>query len=126
MADAAIRWDDTQFRKALAELGEKPHMIPAILYDAASKIMADSAREVPVETGTLRASGFVQKPVSDGGGWSVTMGYGGLAKAYALIQHEGDFSHPRGGKRKYLYDPAMAASSWLGEWLAARLRSRFK
>jgi hypothetical protein len=125
MADAAIKWDDTAFRKALAELGNKPHMIPAVLYDAAGKIMAESYKQVPWDIGTLRASGFVQKPVSDGGGVSVTMGYGGLAKAYALIQHEVKFNHPKGGKDHYLYDPAMEAAGWLGEWLAARLRSRF-
>ena len=46
---------------------------------------------VPVDTGILRASGFVTRPVRAGNTVFVEIGFGGFAKDYALIQHRGIF-----------------------------------
>lgn len=55
----------------------------------AEGVMRASKREVPVDLGILRSSGFVKRPKVRGRGVSVTMGYGGAAKDYAVFIHEG-------------------------------------
>ncbi len=84
----------------------------AALKREGEKIMTISKqRFVPVDQGPLRASGFVDFPVVGRNRVSVTLGYGGAAKAYALIQHERmDLQHSRGGP-KYLERPVNAAAS---------------
>jgi len=62
------------------------------LKEEAEAIMTTSKQKfVPVALvggGTLRDSGFVEDPVTRGSKISVTLGYGGFAKAYALAIHE--------------------------------------
>lgn len=55
----------------------------------ANGVMRESKREVPVDQGILRSSGFVERPKRKGRGASITMGYGGAAKDFAVFQHEG-------------------------------------
>lgn len=72
-------------------------MLARGLYAEANKIMAVSKRDyVPIDRGPLRASGTVFAPVKMGAtGVSVTLGYGGAARAYAVVQHEDtSLSHP--------------------------------
>lgn len=83
-----------ELKAALAKLGEntQPKMAAA-LYQEAEAIMATAKeRYVPVDHGVLRNSGFVQQPKIDGDDISVTLGFGGVAKAYAIAIHE----HPSG------------------------------
>jgi hypothetical protein len=69
--------------------------VPAALYQEAEGIIADSkANFVPVDLGTLRASGFVEPPDTTGSKASVTLGFGGPSAPYALVVHE----NPRAGK----------------------------
>lgn len=68
--------------RALAEL------VRALQVEAEG-VMRDSKREVPVDMGILRSSGFVNRPKVRGQGVSITMGYGGAAKDYAVYIHEG-------------------------------------
>jgi hypothetical protein len=83
----------------------------AALAVEAEHIMADSLRQVPVDTGVLRGSATVGQPVFRGGVASIDMGYGGAAKAYAWVQHERtDYRHSH-GKAKFLEDPFMAHAS---------------
>jgi len=71
------------------------------IQDCADDLLSDAKSEAPIKTGTLRRSGFVRK-ISNG----YEIGFGGEASNYAIVQHERlDFSHPRGGKAKYLEDP---------------------
>lgn len=89
--------------------------VSAGVYDESIKIMNKSKRQVPLEDGILRSSATVNQPVTSGQLFSITMGYGGDASAYALIQHENlSFHHPglhskrkdqSGRKGKYLEDP---------------------
>lgn len=102
---------------------EFPNAVKRALKIEAELVMASSKRHyVPVDLGTLRASGFVNEPVRTGKDVSVTMGYGGAAKAYALTVHETPSEHdPRTWKGKeiqfgpgdrgpkYLERPLMAA-----------------
>lgn len=76
------------------------------LYRFGEKIMSESKdRYVPVDTGTLKRSGRVDRPEISGDNVSVKLSYGGAAQAYALVQHERtDFHHPH-GQAKYLETP---------------------
>lgn len=77
------------------------------LYRVGQQIMTDSkSRYVPVDTGVLRASGYVEPPVVSGSLISVTLGYGGAAQAYATVQHEDLSFHHTVGQAKYLEIPA--------------------
>lgn len=70
--------------------------------EAAQELLARSSRLVPIEEGTLEASGRV---VSNGEGASVGYGSGG-AEAYAARQHEDlSLSHDAGRQGKYLEQP---------------------
>lgn len=74
---------------------------------AETQIMfANSQRIVPVATGTLRRSGIIMPPRSEGKNIVVELGYGGAASAYALRQHEDlTFRHKEGKAAKYLENP---------------------
>lgn len=83
--------------KKLRKLGEVGvQEVKRTLYTEAEAIMTKSKALVPVVTGALRGSGFVELPKTSGSTLSVTMGYGGPAAKYALIVHE----NPRAGKTK--------------------------
>jgi len=83
------------------------------LREEAETIMTDSKQRVPVDTGVLRASGFVQ-PVEDG----VRLAYGGAASDYAIYVHENlDANHPV-GEAKYLERPVLEALPGLAERVA--------
>jgi len=89
--------------KLIAKLGKmkNPRAREAALYEEAEEIMAEAKALTPVDTGALRASGFVSPP----SGGSVELGFGGPATPYAIIVHE-DLSafHPV-GQAKYLEQP---------------------
>ena len=73
------------------------------VYELGNVIMADSQLRVPVDTGDLKASGFVAVPNVSGGTITSEVGYGGTADDYALVQHEDTtLRHPNGGEAKYL------------------------
>lgn len=92
-----------------------------LLTAEAHEIMAASKPLVPVDLGTLRGSGKVLPPKITGTAVTVTMGYGGPAAAYALVQHERlDYQHTS-GQAKYLEEPFVQHTATLG----ARLVGRF-
>jgi hypothetical protein len=95
--------------------------IPKALFQEASIEMTESKRRVPVDTGVLRASGFVDKPELKGGVHSITMAYGGAASEYALIVHE-DLTafHPH-GEAKYLESVLRESEPFMAGRIAARL-----
>lgn len=72
---------------------------------AQSRLQAGSVREVPVDTGVLRASWVAPPPMVRPFGVTAYVGYGGAASRYAVVQHERlDYRHAV-GKAKYLSDP---------------------
>ena len=95
----------------------------------AEAIMEESMAEVPVETGALKASAFVE--IDHEG--NATFGYGGgniqtnpksgiLTEEYMLSVHERlDVIHPN-GKAKFLEDPVRRHEQKMESTLAARLR----
>ena len=105
--------------RKLKALGEKAQtIVGGVLYREAEAIMTESKTQCPVDVGTLRASGHVQDPVSSGGQVIVTLGYGGPAVPYAIVQHEAmNFQHTV-GNAKFLEDPMLAAVTGVEERLA--------
>lgn len=90
-----------------ADLQRRMRLMPgaaaAGLYTLGNAVMTSAKRRTPVDTGVLRGSGYVMAPVTSGGQTTCKLGFGGAAKAYALVQHERlDFKHPNGGEAKYL------------------------
>jgi hypothetical protein len=118
----------TGVKEAVARLKGIERVTPTALADAlyveGELIMTTSKRSwVPVDLGTLRASGRVERPRISGSNVSVELGFGGAAAAYALIQHERtDFNHPGQGRAKYLEGPVKEAAPTIGRKIARRLQ----
>ena len=70
-----------------------------VLKETATEIKGLSQSRCPVESGTLRDSAVIE---SDATKYEVTVGYGGAASKYALIQHENMQYHHTVGQAKYL------------------------
>lgn len=81
------------------------------MVDTATTVLNESKRIVPVDKGTLRASGRVESPKRDSTGVEVEITYGGAASQYALIVHEDpNARHKNGQTYKYLERPVMEYS----------------
>lgn len=77
---------------------EAPAVVAEGLYQHAEEVMLVSKTEyVPVDHGTLRASGTVLPPEIAGQTVTVTLGYGGPAAPYAVAVHENPRSGHTGG-----------------------------
>jgi hypothetical protein len=74
----------------------------AALYQAGSIIMTEAKERAPLDIGTLRNSGYVTLPRRQGDDVMVEAGFGGAAKAYAVIQHEELSYRHEVGEAKYL------------------------
>ena len=93
---------NANFKKILAE---QPMVLARALYREAEGVIAEAKLETPVDTGALRASGYVAQPVVQAQSVSIQFGFGGPAAPYAVFVHERlDLHHPI-GKSKYLEDP---------------------
>lgn len=91
-----------------AVLARAPHRaqdaLARALYREAHAIMNKSKRDyVPIDNAILKGSAVVAAPIRTGTGVIVMMGYGGAAKAYAVIQHENTaLNHPpKNPRRRY-------------------------
>ena len=103
--------------------------VEAGLYQAGIDIMYQSQIEVPVDTGTLKASARVMEPETFGTTVTVTLGYGygeelnpktgERAIQYAIPVHERmEVRHEPPTKAKFLEDPALVYEPFLGPTLA--------
>lgn len=93
------------------------------LYEAAESIMTEAKSRTPVDTGTLVNSGAVLPPVVEGTHFEVTMGFGGAASDYALIQHENLEYHHNVGQAKYLEGPVVESLGKISQFLNQRLHA---
>jgi len=92
----------------------------AAIYEVGNEVMGQSKRLVPVDTGALKGSGYVDQPRVELGRVSVEIGYGGPAAQYAVRQHEDlSLNHPQGGQAKFLEQPLSALD--LAREIAARV-----
>ena len=81
---------------------------------------------VPVDTGTLRASGFVDRPIRRGTKILVMLGYGGPAAPYAIFVHEDMDAFHVVGQAKYLEVPFRRARRGMAKRLARDARKQLK
>jgi HK97 gp10 family phage protein len=116
-----IVWKGTdELQQALKEAGRDADRLGAAALNVeAEKIMTESKRITPVDTGRLRSSGHVKSPTRSGSMITVVMAF---ATDYALFVHEGT---RRMAGRKYLEGPVRAAASGLEKRLADRIRGVF-
>lgn len=103
----------------LRDLKEKfPDRVKAALYHEANIEMTESKRRVPVDTGSLRASGYVAQPERDGNKLSVELGYN---KDYAVYVHENlEALHPH-GEAKFLESVLTESAGSMAQRIATRV-----
>jgi len=103
---------DKRLIRNLKRMGDRaPKVLGDGLQIEAEKIMTESKTKfVPVDTGNLRSTGFVNNAkIVSGGVVEVSMGYGGTSAPYALFVHEGPANlnwNISGTGPKYLEKPA--------------------
>jgi hypothetical protein len=106
---------------------DAPTALLAELYRQAEQIMTVSKTDyVPVDTGALRASGFVDLPIVTAGGGYVELGFGGPSAPYALIVHEDLTKRHPVGQAKYLSIPVIAALQGMQAVLRQRTSDAIK
>jgi len=122
--------------ESLAQYGEKGFAyLSAGLYAEGQKVLAASLPLVPVDTGTLRASGYVTEPMRAADLVTVEIGYGGPAAkinpksgassdSYAIFVHENLEAHHPVGQAKYLEQPLNEALAGMPDRLGAFMRGR--
>lgn len=119
---------DAEAKKALGQA----------MYGFATKVLNESKKIVPLDTGNLRNSGMVSRQRIDGAVVEVEISYGGSSAPYAMIIHEDvtlDHSpakltsvtkKPRRGQAKFLETPVMAQAPSFARSIAARYARYFR
>jgi len=114
-------------RKLYATGWSTPVVIVRTLVHEAELIMTASKQQyVPVDTGALRASGFIEPPVPTANGARITMGFGGSAAPYAMLVHEDLTKRHKVGQAKYLEIPFRARVQGMRAVLAMRTRDSIR
>lgn len=109
-----------------AASGGLPTVTGVLQREAEAIITAAKQQYVPVETGALRASGFVAPPQVSGNAVAVVMGFGGPAAPYALVVHEDLTKQHPVGSAKYLEIPFKARVAGMPAVLKARLNQHIR
>jgi hypothetical protein len=119
-----------QMMQQLQQFG--PQVMPpatAALEREGNRIMLESQRLVPIDTGRLLLTSQVSAPVVEGPVITVELSYGRdgpLGPApYAMIVHfDAGMHHPHGGQAFFLQQPLFAAAHGFLQRIAAVLGSR--
>jgi hypothetical protein len=103
-----------------------PDRVAVAIYQEAQIEMTEAKRRTPVDTGKLRASGQVAKPVREGNRISVTLSFGGAAIDYAIYVHENlEANHDSppfgGGQAKFLESVLNESAPYMAARIAARI-----
>ena len=98
------------------------------LFEVANTVFTMSQREVPVDTGTLKASGTIErKGAGIGDKMEIVIYYGGAASEYAIHVHENpNASHAPPTKFKFLEGPFLLMKPRIPMLLAKKIRARLK
>lgn len=83
--------------------------------------MTEAKKRTPVDTGVLRASGFVSGPTREGQMVSVKLTFGGPAAPYALFVHEDPYATHHVGQWKYLESVINESVPHMAKRVAARI-----
>lgn len=120
---ATVNWKVTGVREMIANLravaSKAPKALERAVYRFGQIEMAESKRRVPVDTGTLKNSGFVEKPVRISGVITLELGYGGAAEDYAIPVHEDLEAFHKTGQAKYLESVLNESAPYFAQRVAA-------
>lgn len=109
----------SSIQRQMARVHDKfPQKVERALRQQAEVELTESKRRVPVDTGTLRASGQVVGPEREGRKFYVEITYGGQAEDYAVIVHEDLDAFHKVGQAKYLESVLNESSRFMAERLA--------
>ena len=100
-----MRWQgDERYMKLVRRYGDKGiEALGRALHQEAEIIMGEAKEKfVPVDTGTLRSTGYVSRIKRRGKAREVELVFGGPSAPYALVVHE----NPRAGRTGGLSPPA--------------------
>ena len=105
--------------RSLAKLADVDAPMATALESEAQAVFRESQKQVPVDTGLLKASGYVTTPRQTGDTIEVEVGY---TTPYVVFVHERlDLRHAGETKAKFLEDPMRAAEAGVAERLAAKV-----
>jgi len=93
------------------------------LFAEALEILARAKQLCPVDTGALRASGYVETPRRAGQRIAVLMGFGGPAAPYAYKVHEDLVARHAVGEAKFLEKAAVERLAGLHDRMVAFLEA---
>lgn len=98
------------------------------LYEEGNRIMGQSVQLVPVDTGLLRSSAHVERPVTAGPRVEVELSYGskGLVPYAAIVEFDVTMNHPHGGQAHYLGAALFAATAGFTQRIATDLQGALK
>jgi hypothetical protein len=104
-----------------------PKAMGAALWKEGNNIMNAAKEITPVKFGVLKNSGIVNLPEISGDTVSVTMGFGGAASDYAVLQHEeASFYHTPPTQYKFLEQPFKEAQDGMEVRIAQDLWDKLK
>lgn len=105
--------------KTIQKIASKfPDNVATAIYQEAQIEMTESKRRVPVDTGILRSTGYVDTPVRAGRSISVILGYN---TEYAIYVHENlEAFHPV-GQAKYLESVLNESTPHMMDRIAKRI-----
>jgi hypothetical protein len=98
-----------------------PVQVGRAMFEVGEEIMARAKAITPVDTGVMRASGFVELPKIAGDEVTVRMGFGGASSEYVIVQHEDLSLHHEVGQAKFLEQPVLEAAPTLARDIVARV-----
>lgn len=98
-----------------------PNEVARALYEEAQIERQESMRRTPVDTGALRASHEVSRPVINGRDISVTITVGGVAAPYAIYVHENLHAFHNPGQAKFLESTLLESKPYLAGRIAKRI-----
>jgi hypothetical protein len=110
---------DALERNLRALAAEMPDEINVALYQEAEIEMTEAKQRTPVDTGSLRNSGVVQRLDGDAG---VRLGFGGPAADYAVYVHENLEAHHPTGQAKFLESVLVESAPSLPKRIAERVQ----
>src|SRR5262245_29859556 len=105
-------------------LQPKAHVLGEALYAEGNRIMGQSVQLVPVDTGLLRSTAHVDRPIQEGPIVSVELSYGSNGVApYAWVQEwDITLNHPHGGQSHFLQQPVFQATAGFTQRIAADIQ----
>ena len=94
---------------------EFPEAVGSALHEELEIELLEAKQRTPVDTGALRASGFVEGPKVRRGHISDRIVFGGPAAPYAVIVHEDLEAHHPVGQAKFLESVLVESAPYLLE-----------